>query len=100
LCLCAIGKLECGENHQFIYSFTLCLTVFIFYELLAQKVYLDNFELDRFIRFGLVALIFIALSLRGLQLTGIYSERSRNEVQNKLNALQARIEPHFLFNSL
>lgn len=100
VCLCLTGKLKCGTSLKFIYSFVLCLAAFILYEIVAQKIYLDDFQLDRLLRFGLIAFIFIALSLRGLQLTGIYSERSRSEVQNKLNALQARIEPHFLFNSL
>jgi len=98
--LCLVGKLECKPTKRFIYSFILCMVVFIAYELVAQKIYFGTVNLDRLFRFSFISFIFIALTLRSLQLSGIYSKRSRNDLQNKFNALQARIEPHFLFNSL
>jgi len=71
--LCVIGKLKYKSTQQFIYCFSVCIFIFIIYEFIVQQVYFGTVNLDRFFRYGLIALIFIALALRSLQLSGIYS---------------------------
>lgn len=103
-CLCLIGRFNKNNyknNHtRYLLCLSACLIVFFIYELIIQKIYLNHFDPTRLTRHTIVSSLFLLSSLRGLQLVMIYSERSRADLQIKLSALQSKIEPHFLFNSL
>lgn len=57
-------------------------------------------DMSRFMRIGIAALLLSLLCARVFYLLQLLSERSQAEVQSRVDALQARINPHFLFNSL
>lgn len=52
------------------------------------------------LRFGLISLIISALILRYFYLISLWQQQKQAELRARLTALQARIQPHFLFNSL
>lgn len=54
----------------------------------------------RYLRHGLIALIISALLLRYFYLQNQWRLQQQAELRARLEALQARIKPHFLFNSL
>ena len=95
-----IGKLDIKNTKRYFLCVISCMLIFLFYECSAQFLYTQNIDLTRLFRMTIVALLFLLISLRIIQLSMIYSERSKADLQTKLNALQSRIEPHFLFNSL
>ncbi|MGH1426784.1 MAG: sensor histidine kinase [Arenicella sp.] len=99
-CICLIGKLKLQELPRFIACVIGCLTTFIIYEISVQLLYANFIDLWRMLRLTAVALIFLLITLRAIQLSTIYSERSRADLKTRLSALQSKIEPHFLFNSL
>ncbi len=91
----------------FIFGVVLFVLIFISCWLLIEWVSqtiinIENMALDfgRMARVGVAALLLGLVCARVFFLLQILSERSRAEVQSKVNALQARINPHFLFNSL
>ncbi|NLY12842.1 MAG: sensor histidine kinase [Gammaproteobacteria bacterium] len=53
-----------------------------------------------YIRHALISLIMCALLMRYFYLQGQWRRQQQAELQARLQALQARIQPHFLFNSL
>ena len=57
-------------------------------------------RVDRYLRHGLIALIMSVLLLRYFYLQGQWRRQQQAELQARIAALQARIKPHFLFNSL
>ncbi|WP_407313482.1 sensor histidine kinase [Pseudomonas sp. nanlin1] len=57
-------------------------------------------EVKRYLRHGLIALIMSALLLRYFYLQSQWRKQQQAELQARIEALQARIQPHFLFNSL
>lgn len=100
LCICLIGKLQLKESFRYASSVLVCLCAFVIYEIIARQIYAGSFDILRLLRLSSVALIFLLIALRTIQLATIYSERSRADLQTRLSALQSKIEPHFLFNSL
>lgn len=100
LCLCLIGKFQIKESFRYALVVFICLGVFIIYEVITQRLFSDMQDWGQLLRHGAIALIFLLITLRTIQLTTIYSERSRSDLQTRLSALQSKIEPHFLFNSL
>ncbi|WP_249678436.1 sensor histidine kinase [Pseudomonas abieticivorans] len=57
-------------------------------------------EVNRYLRHGLIGLIMSALLLRYFYLQSQWRKQQQAELGARLEALQARIRPHFLFNSL
>ena len=57
-------------------------------------------EISLYLRHGLMALIISGLLLRYFYLQSQWRRQEQAELQARLEALQARIQPHFLFNSL
>lgn len=57
-------------------------------------------ELNLYLRHGLIALIMSGLVLRYFWLQSQWRRQQQAELRARLEALQARIRPHFLFNSL
>ncbi|EAR11017.1 sensor histidine kinase [Reinekea blandensis] len=58
------------------------------------------FSVGHFFRLGLAVSILAAMVLRYFQILQQVIENNQAEVSSRLDALQARIKPHFLFNSL
>jgi len=56
--------------------------------------------LERYLRYGLIALILSALMLRYFYLQSQWRKQQQAELQARIESLQARIRPHFLFNTL
>ena len=56
--------------------------------------------LSRYLRHALIAAIMSALLLRYFYLQGQWRRQEKAELQARIESLQARIRPHFLFNSL
>lgn len=57
-------------------------------------------QLNLYLRHGLIALIMSGLVLRYFWLQSQWRRQQQAELRARLEALQARIRPHFLFNSL
>ncbi|PBD28785.1 efflux RND transporter periplasmic adaptor subunit [Pseudomonas aeruginosa] len=57
-------------------------------------------EVNLYLRHALIALIMSALVLRYFYLQSQWRRQQQAELQARLESLQARIRPHFLFNSL
>jgi len=57
-------------------------------------------EANRYLRHALIALIMSALLIRYFYLQSQWRRQQQAELQARLEALQARIRPHFLFNTL
>ena len=57
-------------------------------------------EGNRYLRHALIALIMSALLLRYFYLQSQWRRQQQAELQARIESLQARIKPHFLFNSL
>lgn len=79
-----------------------CMLPFIAIELITQ-LYIqgrDVFDWGRFISFCTIVLIFTLLSLRLFATFSLIDQRSRAESEMRVQALQSRIRPHFLFNCL
>ncbi len=56
--------------------------------------------LNRYLRHALVAALMSGLLLRYFYLQGQWRRQEKAELQARIESLQARIRPHFLFNSL
>ncbi|MCY1491334.1 Histidine kinase [compost metagenome] len=57
-------------------------------------------ELELYLRHGLIGLIVSALLLRYFYLQSQWRRQQQAELRARIESLQARIKPHFLFNSL
>ncbi|MBC9252782.1 alginate O-acetyltransferase [Pseudomonas alcaligenes] len=57
-------------------------------------------EVNLYLRHGLIALIMSALLLRYFYLQSQWRRQQQAELRARIESLQARIRPHFLFNSL
>jgi len=59
-----------------------------------------TFTTDHYLRFGLISFIVSSVALRSFYLNHQYNRLKQAELNARLESLQARIRPHFLFNSL
>ena len=55
---------------------------------------------ERYLRYALIALIMSALVLRYFYLQSQWRKQQQGELRARIESLQARIRPHFLFNTL
>ncbi len=55
---------------------------------------------ERYLRYSLIALIMSALMLRYFYLQSQWRKQQQAELRARIESLQARIRPHFLFNTL
>lgn len=56
--------------------------------------------IERYVRYSLIALILSALMLRYFYLQSQWRKQQQAELRARIESLQARIRPHFLFNTL
>ncbi|MBD8492301.1 sensor histidine kinase [Pseudomonas syringae] len=66
---------------------------------LSMRISLEGM-VERYIRYSLIALIMSALMLRYFYLQSQWRKQQQAELRARIEALQARIRPHFLFNTL
>ena len=90
---------------RFLYLFVISMSVFSAVELISMQVmssffYDFQYSIDTFVRRFLAFSIFSILLIRLISLLSVLEKRSLAESESKMVALQARIKPHFLFNSL
>lgn len=88
-----------------LYGLGICMVVALLVEcsaaILANNLIVDSFVLSHISVTRLIALLISFLVLfRLFDLLTILERRHQAESESKLNALQSRIRPHFLFNSL
>ena len=72
----------------------------VFSHYLEGRFSLAVFDWQRFLSFSAVALILTLFVLRLFAITALIEQRNRAEMEMRMQALQSRIRPHFLFNSL
>lgn len=100
--LCIIGRKlsSVSSGWRIGLSVLMCFLVFLAVELVTQVFYLQNWDSSRFLRFNIIAVLVLAVVFRFFSLLQVAKHRAQLEISTRLQALQARIEPHFLFNSL
>jgi len=109
-CLFTLCKLRkpinrLGSVQVIVASFVVCIGIFAVIELSLLSIFKTYFSLshtenwDLFRRFAAYIVILILL-FRLIGILGTLERRNRAEAQSRLLALQSRIRPHFLFNSL
>ena len=85
-------------------SIACCYFAFILVEISSQyitnKFSFEEFDSNQFLVFSAIALISICIVLRLFAVLALMEERNKSEMSLKVHALQSRIKPHFLFNSL
>lgn len=59
-----------------------------------------GFDLERLTRFALADMLILLVILRFFKFLAVMENRNMAESQSRIEALQSRIQPHFLFNSL
>lgn len=109
-CLFALCKLRVALSRiksnrvQFLTTLSICVAVFIIVESVAYLVI--NRYLPSSISFGesfgrlIACIIFLILAMRVVALLAVLEVRANAESDSRIQALQSRIRPHFLFNSL
>jgi len=84
-------------------AFFCCFLPFLIIELGAQWIFAEyqtEFKAAQFISRSIAVLIIVMLILRLFALISLLELRNKAEVNHRILALQSRIRPHFLFNSL
>lgn len=109
-CLFVLCKLRGFINQKssvwvVLTSFAICIGMFLIVELSSFYFFSRYFPISQpqpwdFVRRFVACLIFLILLFRLIGVLGILERRNRAEAKARLNALQSRIRPHFLFNSL
>lgn len=94
------GRQAAISKMQWLVLFIACLALFSVMELIIQYYFYKTIDLNRFFRYFLIAIIVLFVVFRGFSLFDVFKIRAQAETVSHLQALQARIEPHFLFNSL
>ena len=109
-CLFALCKLRWLINRYtstwvILLSFAICMGVFLLVEFCLHYIFTTYFSLAQphswdFARRLIACVIFLVLLFRLIGVLGTLERRNRAEARSRLTALQSRIRPHFLFNSL
>jgi len=85
-------------------ALALMVSSVVIVELVSQRITLFDlqrgFDTQQLGRRVLSALIISAILLRFISLLDLFDQRSKAEAESRVLALQSRIQPHFLFNSL
>lgn len=83
-----------------ILSYGICLSIVAIVLTVAQLVSLEPFNVLVWLKGFLMGAIFSGILLRYLYLQQQLSNQQQAELQARLQSLQSRIRPHFLFNSM
>jgi len=94
-----LNKAEIWLRYGF--AVLICFACFFTTELLSQGLLLPgSMDWGRVLKHALIALIVIFVAFQILALVSALDSRRRIETEARVQALQSRIKPHFLFNSL
>ncbi len=105
-CLCRVRIYveELSLNQLMLLSFAIILTVNLLVSLMAMWAmnyfFFDQYNWQWLLRNQMIAAILAALLLHYFYIQLQSRLRLRSEMQARLQALQSRIRPHFLFNSM
>ncbi len=99
MCLCLLKRWGVLQEKKWLAVLT-CLAVMLLVESVTQWQILESFNLDRLIRYTLLTLLLSVVVFRLFDLFFVYQRRSISRVEARMQGLQSKIEPHFLFNSL
>lgn len=104
LCL-ARRKLNSFSGFLKITGAALCCLGPFFVTELARQFWVNGFDLQtidwqELLSFSGVAIILTLFTLRLIGISTVLEQRSRAELEMRIQSLQSRIRPHFLFNSL
>jgi len=98
-----LSRIRSGYT-QFLCAMVVCLAMFLIVELTTHIVgtsYLQSaVDLNGSLRRLLACIIFLLIAMRVVALLGVLEVRANAESDSRIQALQSRIRPHFLFNSL
>jgi len=105
LCLCWSREWLARQKYMVgvLLSCSICLGVLLLVEFVSIFVMTGEFDWIDWSRFWpvfLAGIIIVCAILRFFILLEKFAVRSKAEAQSKIQALQSRIQPHFLFNSL
>lgn len=103
LCLFRKRLMMLAENKAYLLSLLLIVGCFSIVELLTQRFTFPptvGFDVTRYLRLCVISVLIGVLVLYWFRLVGKIDHRSRAEAESRVQSLQARIRPHFLFNSL
>ena len=81
-------------------AYGMCLLISAVVLWASQLITFQPFELQTWLKSVLIAAIFSGILLRYLYLQQQLSNQQQAELQSRLQSLQSRIRPHFLFNSM
>lgn len=81
-------------------AFSLCIVIAAFILYASQLLIATPFDIDSWARSTAIAAIFSGILLRYLYLQQQLSNQQQAELQSRIQSLQSRIRPHFLFNSM
>ncbi|MFT6388853.1 MAG: two-component system sensor histidine kinase AlgZ [Cellvibrionaceae bacterium] len=81
-------------------AYTVCLSISALVVYLAQLITFEPFDFSRWLKGFLITAIFSGILLRYLYLQQQLSNQQQAELGARLQSLQSRIKPHFLFNSM
>ncbi|WP_110948822.1 sensor histidine kinase [Pseudomonas bohemica] len=82
-----------------VVAVTMLCTALTDYFQLDGEMPIDS-DIERYLRYPLIALIMSALMLRYFYLQSQWRKQQQAELRARIESLQARIRPHFLFNTL
>lgn len=91
---------KCDAVMSGVLSYTTCLLISALVLGGAQLVSVDPFNWEQWLKGFLIAAIFSGILLRYLYIQQQLINQQQAEVQARFQALQSRIRPHFLFNSM
>lgn len=104
LCFCSTWLRKLSMLQGVIASFILCVSVFSVIEWISYLLVLPYvgvlWSSADIARHFIVACVLIILMLRFFLLLDMLEQRSQSEIKARIQSLQSRIQPHFLFNSL
>jgi two-component system sensor histidine kinase AlgZ len=81
-------------------AYSICLLISATVLWIAQLITLEPFNFILWLKYFLIAAIFSGILLRYLYVQQQLRNQQQAELQSRLQSLQSRIRPHFLFNSM
>lgn len=103
--LCLFRKWLVKQRYWFsvVILFVICFSVLFVLELVIASLFsYQSLEINwnRLFRVWLIAILVLLVLLRLVALAEKLEQRNKAETESRIFALQSRIQPHFLFNSL
>ncbi len=100
LCSLRSTLMRMPDSLAAVISYCLIVIIVVFMTAMLDWLQMDQVSWPRMVKHGLVAVLIGALLIRYLYVSAELSRRSQAELEARIEALQSRIRPHFLFNSM